>query len=342
MHADRHTVPNPSQAWLVFFLGISTGGCGGAVLSPDDFDAGGGTGGADAGSLDGTLTDTSTDDTETFACEDASQTTCGSMCCDNAAEVCVGGECVCKPGTACDGGLLCNAEHECVDGCLIQGSVHAIGATNPSNGCEVCDVSNKTEWTATPGVVCNVNGGNICNVGGRCINPMMISAGFWHTCAVSSHGRATCWGANESGELGCGKTDTPGTELDVKTEATQVSGFESGAVAISAGDAHTCALTSAGGVKCWGLGSDGQIGDGSTGASAIKYSPTQVQGLESGVVAISAGGSHTCALTSTGRVLCWGSNLFGQVGSGEPQGKVPVPQQVVKLNTDIVAISAGA
>ena len=80
---------------------------------------------------------------------------------------------------------------------------------------------------------------------------------------------------------------------------------------------------------CWGYNSNGQIGDGTRGTDADKNVPTQVQGLESGVFAISAGNLHSCALTSGGGAKCWGNGDYGRLGNNNTASTQPTPQDVV-------------
>ncbi|MDP7003380.1 MAG: hypothetical protein QF911_07450, partial [Candidatus Thalassarchaeaceae archaeon] len=134
-----------------------------------------------------------------------------------------------------------------------------------------------------------------------------ISAGGSHTCALLDNGSVACWGSNSGGQLGDG-TVPGGSPADSSTP-TQTSSLGAGrtAVAISAGDAHTCALLDDGSVSCWGRNSWGQLGDGTTGDRDTP-TPTSSLGANRTAVAISAGASHTCAILDDGSVSCWGSN----------------------------------
>jgi alpha-tubulin suppressor-like RCC1 family protein len=160
---------------------------------------------------------------------------------------------------------------------------------------------------------------------------IQVSVGAAHACALTSVGGVKCWGSNENGQLGDGTTTGRRTAVDVV-------GLGSGVRAISAGGFSTCALTSAGGVKCWGANSEGQLGDTTL---ADRSTPVNVVGLSSGVAAISAGGQSTCALTTAGGVKCWGENSAGGVGDGTNIGRT-TPTDVVGLARGMTAISASA
>ena len=160
-----------------------------------------------------------------------------------------------------------------------------------------------------------------------------ITAGNDHTCALVSGGGVKCWGRNDAGQLGDASLTAN------RTAPVDVIGLGSGVTAITAGGEYTCALTSSGAVKCWGFNGFGQLGDGSL---TTRTTPVDVSGLGSGVTAIAAGGVHTCALTSSGAVKCWGNNVFGQLGNADLISNRTTPFDVDGLGSGISAIVAGS
>lgn len=155
-----------------------------------------------------------------------------------------------------------------------------------------------------------------------------VARGSDQTCAVTTAGAVKCWGVNDSGELG------NGTTTDSKVPVS-VSGLSSGVKDVSAGSQHTCALTNAGGVKCWGRNKYGQLGNGSTSDSSV---PVNVQGLSSGVKAIGLSFDQSCAVTTAGAVKCWGYNNAGQLGNGTKTNS-SVPVNVVGLSSGVKSVS---
>ena len=142
-----------------------------------------------------------------------------------------------------------------------------------------------------------------------------IDAGGSHTCAVRS-GKVYCWGLGFSGQLGYGNTNNVGDDETPGAIGPVDLGSGRTATAVSAGDFHTCALLDDGSVRCWGFGADGRLGYGNTSDIGDDETPASAGPVPIGgpAIAISAGGSHTCAVLAGGAVRCWGFGLDGRLG----------------------------
>ena len=149
-----------------------------------------------------------------------------------------------------------------------------------------------------------------------------LAAGPDHTCGLTIVGAAYCWGYSLFGQLGDGTT-TP--QRMTPTAVTMPSGVTF--ASLTAGGAHTCALTSAGAAYCWGINWDGQLGDGTT--TPQRLTPTAVT-MPSGVpfTSLTAGAEHTCGLTLVGAAYCWGNNFYGQLGDGTTASRSRTPTAV--------------
>jgi alpha-tubulin suppressor-like RCC1 family protein len=109
-----------------------------------------------------------------------------------------------------------------------------------------------------------------------------------------------------------------------------------GVVSVDAGYDHTCAVTTAGTVKCWGSNDlAGQLGDGTT---TNRWNPVTVVGIGN-ATAVTAGATHSCALLAGGTVRCWGSNDRGQLGNGTTTTS-GVPVTVAGIST-ATALTSG-
>ena len=135
-----------------------------------------------------------------------------------------------------------------------------------------------------------------------------IAAGSAHTCAVTIQGEVHCWGGNAHGELGSGLPSAAPVPTPTKVE-----GLPGPMMMVAAGRFHSCAVSPAGAVWCWGQNEFGALGDDTSLDRAL---PVQPMGLPSAVVALSAGAGGTCAVLSNADAYCWGSNANGQLGDG--------------------------
>jgi uncharacterized repeat protein (TIGR01451 family) len=156
-----------------------------------------------------------------------------------------------------------------------------------------------------------------------------LAGGIRHVCALLATGAVTCWGNGGSGQLGGG----PG--IFVSNTPVSVTGIAD-AVAITAGDDHSCALLAGGTVKCWGSNAYYQLGNGNQTNSNV---PVDVAGIGNGI-ALAAGAAHTCAVLADNTVTCWGRNSNGQLGSGNNTiSTTPIP---VPALAGVVDIASGS
>ena len=179
------------------------------------------------------------------------------------------------------------------------------GFTNNISAIAVGD-SRMCALTTAGEVKCIGNGVADSNNPGISAGAISISSGYANSCALMSYGGVKCWGDNWTGQLGSGTWVNTSPAVNVK-------GLTSGVTAITSGIMHSCALLSSGSVKCWGANNYGQLGDGTT---SNRNEPAQVSGLTSGVVSISGGYEHTCAVLTNGEAKCWGRNGYGELGDG--------------------------
>ena len=172
--------------------------------------------------------------------------------------------------------------------------------------------------------------------------PLAVSGGFTfvevvaggsHTCGITSGGSAYCWGWNNTGQLGI-------SGLAASSIPRAVSGGITFAT-LTAGGSHTCGLTADGTAYCWGWNADAQLGTPPRTDGNVPSIDTP-QPVSGGLTfaSITAGGAHTCGLTGSGSVYCWGSNGNGQLGSGVLSAPSAVPVQVAS-NLNFIAVFAG-
>ena len=159
-----------------------------------------------------------------------------------------------------------------------------------------------------------------------------ISAGADHTCVIASNDHAYCWGLNY-GLLGDGTT----TSYRNTPVAVQLGALPNLTVKqISAGNDYTCAIASNDQAYCWGVNSNGQLGDGTGTQRNIPVAVQLGDRPDLAVKQIATGNYHTCAIASNDQVYCWGYNTNGQLGDGTYTG--PETCSVFACSTTPIAV----
>lgn len=180
-----------------------------------------------------------------------------------------------------------------------------------------------------------------------------LAAGGGHTCALTATNSLYCWGDDTWDQLADG--DPPAESTVPVAASVQISGpfteFEAngahtcllsaagaircwgdlglpltGFASVAPGGLHHCGIDQGGVTKCWGMNVYGQLGDGTDDPSfAVPVAVSLPAGV-TGFATLAAGGTHNCALTGAGSAYCWGHNWTGQLGNPvSPSSNVPVP-----------------
>lgn len=196
------------------------------------------------------------------------------------------------------------------------------------------------------------------------LKAVQIACGRNHTCALLSDGNVRCWGDNYFGQAGypphteglieihsVGTITTPAQEgnIEIVTSAESKAGLR--VQSIAAGSDRSCAILTSGVVRCWGENRSRKLGlPADFDKISVRNTPASLGNvpLPPNIVRLALNDIHTCALTSTGAVHCWGSNSNGQLGvpgySVGAYGEMPPP--AVKIlspqeNDTVVDIGVG-
>lgn len=164
-------------------------------------------------------------------------------------------------------------------------------------------------------------------------NIVSLSAHSNGFCSLSSVGKVQCWGENQLGQLGNGQT-TASSEPVVPT------GLESRVLALGTGPSHSCAVHAVNGLYCWGANSQGQLGIGTTKNAAtptlvsdFKLAPESVRQIDGGL-------GHSCLVTKSSEVYCWGDNLLSQLSLANEKSALK-PVKIDPLGQDVQSIDIG-
>jgi alpha-tubulin suppressor-like RCC1 family protein len=163
-----------------------------------------------------------------------------------------------------------------------------------------------------------------------------ISTGESHSCAITADGKLYCWGENQHGELGLSVFSKFSPALQVAPQLTW--SF------VSAGVHDSCGITTDGKLYCWGLDNGGALGVEASDACELGSAPGKcalplrqpADALR--FTAVATGLNHSCAISTSGVLYCWGSNDHGQLGSGFRASLGPT---AVVGDGRYIAVSAG-
>ena len=190
-----------------------------------------------------------------------------------------------------------NTEHTCV--VLKTGAVNCFGRGH----------NERLGYVGASASYFNPTPTEVIGLDGSSATAVAVDVGGAFSCAVIADGTVRCWGNDGSGQLGNGAATT--TDQSTPVEASGIDGTAGNkAVQISLGANTSCALLDSGAVRCWGLGTSGQIGNQVDASSDVPVTLPDIDGTAGKkAVAISSGLSSSCALMEDKSVKCWGASM---------------------------------
>ncbi|MFV8754884.1 hypothetical protein ACNOYE_30420 [Nannocystaceae bacterium ST9] len=267
----------------------------------------------------------------------------GSESADDICEVGSAG-CTCTPGGGCDPGLEC-VDDMCSEPASTSESESSESTSESDTGTcttQGCACEEGVPDACEPGLVCEAgtcqpdtcgNGalevGEECDDGNRtdvdgcdadCTYTQVLdlAAGDRHNCAVIEGGTVRCWGEGFFGQLGRGVPENVGdNETPASVDALEL---PAAALAIDAGEAHTCAWFDDQVLRCWGQNYYGQLGYGNAASVQLLGDDEPLDMLPALAIGegeqtdFALGGRHGCARMADGKLRCWGGNAYGQLG----------------------------
>ena len=167
-----------------------------------------------------------------------------------------------------------------------------------------------------------------CPLGGE--RAVAVSAGDFHNLALAADGAVWSWGYGALGGHG---------DPEHQWQPKKIEAFAERIVAVSAGAQHSLAITADGAIWSWGLGAYGKLGHGDGQDQLL---PKKVEALAGQrVVAVSAGGGHSLALTAGGALWSWGNGYRGRLGHGDGQNQMLPKKVETFVGQPVVAVVAG-
>lgn len=161
-----------------------------------------------------------------------------------------------------------------------------------------------------------------------------IATGGNSSCAVLASQVVKCWGANINRQLGNGTSTNSASPTQVSKVPSDFTVTQ-----LDMGANHTCAVSAASAVWCWGLETEGRLGR----SIAVTTVPLPTDNLIQSAVHVSAGGQHTCVALSNGFLQCFGKNNAGQLGWDKTEkASSAEPLQVTNVGSALAVAAGGA